>query len=47
MKEPTKVNLSMKEIYERLCPECQKKVIDMIKDKMTTQAIEKSLTEEK
>ena len=37
------VNLSLKEIYQKLCPECQEKVRDMVKDKLTDQAIKEEL----
>lgn len=39
----TQVNLSLKEIYEKLCPECQEKVRNLVKDKLTDQAIEQAL----
>ena len=29
------VNLSLKEIYQKLCPECQKKVRDLVKEKVS------------
>ncbi|MBA7571008.1 hypothetical protein ES708_12764 [subsurface metagenome] len=42
-----RVNLSLKEIYAKLCPSCQGKVRDLVKDKLTDQAIEQSLEGEK
>lgn len=37
------VSLSLQEIYARLCPKCKKVVKQMVKEKMTDQAIEDSL----
>ena len=37
------VSLSLQEIYKKLCPECKKVVKQMVKEKMTDQAIEDSL----
>lgn len=36
-------NLSLKEIYQKLCPQCQAKLREMIKEKLTDQAIQDSL----
>jgi len=38
-----RVNLSLKEIYKRLCPECQEKLRDMVKEKLTDEAVKQSL----
>ena len=37
------VNLSLNEIYEKLCKECQGKVVVMVRDKLTEQAIRQQL----
>jgi len=37
------VNLSLKEIYSKLCPKCQKKVRDLLKDKVADQAVKDAL----
>lgn len=37
------VNLSLKEIYHKLCPECQEKLRDLVKDKLTDLAIKEEL----
>jgi len=37
------VNLSLKEIYARLCPECQAKLRDMLKEKVADQAVKDAL----
>ena len=39
----TQVNLSLKEIYEKLCPTCQEKVRDLVKDKLTDQVVKDAL----
>lgn len=38
-----RINLNLKKIYEKLCPKCQEKVRDLIKEKLTDQAIKDSL----
>jgi uncharacterized protein with PIN domain len=35
----TQISLSIKEIYERLCPECKKKLRELIKEKITEQMV--------
>lgn len=37
------VNLSLSDIYKALCPECQEKVVELVKERMTFQAIRQSL----
>ena len=37
------VNLSLKEIYARLCPECQAKLRDMLKEKIADQTVKDAL----
>lgn len=37
------VNLSLNELYQKLCPGCKEKMIAMIKDKMTDDAIRNTL----
>ena len=32
----TKVDLDIKEIYRLLCPQCQKKLEDLVKDKLAS-----------
>jgi len=34
-----KVQLSLREIYEKLCPKCKKKVREMIREKITEEMI--------
>jgi hypothetical protein len=41
----TQVNLSLKEIYQKLCQECQEKVRDLVKDKLVDRAIKEELEE--
>lgn len=43
----TQVNLSLKEIYSKLCPKCQKKVIELVKDKVAEQAVKDALEGDK
>lgn len=38
-----KISLSLKKIYEKLCPKCQEKVRDLIKEELTDQAIKDAL----
>ena len=33
------VQLSVKEIYDVMCPECQKKIRELIKEKVTDQMV--------
>lgn len=40
----TQVNLSLSDIYNSLCPQCQEKVVAMVKDKLSEQAIRQSLS---
>ncbi len=39
------LKLSLKEIYKKLCPECQEKLRDLVKEKMADQAIKQALEE--
>jgi hypothetical protein len=39
----TQVNLSLSDIYKALCPKCQEKIVNLVKEKMTDQAIRQSL----
>ena len=41
------VNLSLKEIYSKLCPKCQKKIRDLVKEKLADQVVKQALEEEK
>ena len=41
------VNLSLKEIYGKLCPKCQKKIRDLVKEKLADQVVKQALEEEK
>jgi hypothetical protein len=38
-----KINLSLNEIYKVLCPKCQKKLKDLVKDKLSDQMVEEAL----
>jgi len=38
------VQLSVKEIYERLCPKCKKVVRELIKEKITEEMVEKVIS---
>ena len=40
----THISLSVKEIYERLCPKCKKALKELIRDKLTDQMVEQMLT---
>jgi len=37
------VNLSLNDIYQKLCEDCKEKMVALIKDKMTEQAIRDTL----
>ncbi|MEM2568216.1 MAG: hypothetical protein QXH20_07095 [Candidatus Bathyarchaeia archaeon] len=37
------ISLSVKEIYDRLCPKCKKAIKDLIKEKITEELVEKAL----
>jgi len=37
------VQVSLKEIYVRLCKKCQKKVRELVKEKLTDQLVEQSI----
>jgi len=37
------IELNLNEIYKALCPKCQQKVRDLVKDKLTDQAIKETL----
>lgn len=39
------LNLSLKEIHKVLCPECQKKVRNLVKEKITDQMLEQTLSQ--
>ena len=39
----TQVNLSLSKIYQALCPECKEKVVNLVRDAMTEQAIKDTL----
>ena len=41
------VNLSLKEIYKVLCPKCQKKIRDLVKERLADQVVEEALEEGK
>ena len=41
-----KINLSVKEIYERLCPKCKKRLRELIKEKITDNMVNQILTGE-
>jgi len=38
-----RVNVSLKEVYERLCPKCKEKVRQLIKEKITDELVSKTL----
>jgi hypothetical protein len=42
----TQISLSVKEIYDRLCPKCKRALKDLIKEKLTDQMVEQMLTTE-
>jgi hypothetical protein len=37
------ISLSVKEIYERLCPKCKKALKELIRDKLTDRMVEQML----
>ena len=37
------INITLKEIYRELCPECQKKLEAMVKDKMSGELVKRAL----
>lgn len=42
--QETNVQLSIKEIYAKLCPKCRKEVKELIKNKLSDQVVEKMVT---
>jgi len=42
-----RIQLNVKEIYERLCTGCKQKIRDLIKDKITEQLVSQVLEEER
>lgn len=40
-KQETNVQLSIKEIYAKLCPRCKREVKELIKNKLSDQVVEK------
>jgi len=38
-----KIDLSVKEIYDRLCPKCKKALKELVKEKLTDQMVEQML----
>ena len=43
----TQVNVSLKEIYSKLCAECQKKVVSLVAEKAAEKAVKDALEEDK
>lgn len=41
------INLSIREIYSKLCPECQAKLKDLLKEKIADQTVKDALEEDK
>jgi len=41
-----KVQLSLKEIYEKVCPKCKKKIRELIKEKITDDMVNQVLGKE-
>jgi len=41
-----KVQLSLKEIYEKVCPKCKKKIRGLIKEKITDDMVDQVLGKE-
>ena len=39
------INLTVKEIYERLCPKCKKRLRELIKEKITDKMVNQVLAE--
>ena len=39
----TNLNITIQEIYSKLCPKCQEKLHALVKDKLTDETIRKSL----
>lgn len=39
--ETTNVQLSIKEIYAKLCPKCKREVKELIKNKLSDQVVDK------
>jgi len=37
------INISLNEIYKQLCPKCQKKLRDLVKDKLADDMVKKAL----
>jgi len=44
--EQTNVQLSIKEIYVKLCPKCKRRVRELIKDKLSDQVVDKMVGSE-
>jgi hypothetical protein len=43
----TQISLSVKEIYDKLCPKCKAKIRELIKEKITDQMLSGVIGEEK
>ena len=43
----TQLNLSLKEIYSKLCPKCRKKVVSLVAEKAAEKAVKDALEEDK
>jgi len=41
------INLSIKEIYGKLCPECQAKLRELLKEKIADQTVKEALEGDK
>jgi len=39
------INLTLKEIYDRLCPKCKKRLRELIKEKITDNMVNQVLAE--
>ena len=39
------VNLSLKEIYEKLCPKCKEKLRELVKEKLADDVVKQALEE--
>ena len=42
---PSQIKLSVKEIYAKLCPECQAKIRELLKEKIADQTVADALEE--
>jgi len=43
MEAGLRINVSLKEVYEKLCPKCKEKIRQLIKEKITDELVSRTL----